>query len=290
MATSLQDITNAWGNWMNKQYNGGGVKFTASTNYSQHSELDDYRQYEVQANQQPIVYDPNAPAPQPGTVSSVHSQFRNSSSIPQTYTYKQEETTEQSFTWSVTEDLSIGIEVSASVEVPTVAELGTKVTTTVSFSASQQFSTNHSQTWSVEQPVTAPPMTILDTTMVIGTQSYNINWSANCLLTGYVAIWFNDKIKLSGSNDTHHLYFVKIEKVFNDCKQNNLISIKSSEYAINNSSVSAFSSGTFYGGQGVGVQIQVDEQSIGGPSASLAATSNTYMIPVEEDAVLGVEA
>lgn len=280
MANSLHDITNAWGKWMDKQYDGGGVKFTASTNYSAHDELDDYHDKQVVTDQQPIVYDPNAPAPTPGSMNLVTSDYVNNTSVQQSHTFTQSETTEQSFTWSITEDLSVGVEVSISAEVPLVAEVGTKVTTNLSVSSSQGQTVSNTQTWEVSEPIICPPYKTVHASMVVATQAYDINWSGTCILTGSVAIWFNDKTKLPSSNDSHHLFFVKIQQVFDDCRDHNLISL--SGYTIGSSSVSAMSSGVFRGGQGVSVSIRVDESSINGSSAAQAKSAdNSYEIPLD---------
>ena len=207
MPNSLQDITNAWGNWMNKQYDGGGVKFTASTNYSAHSELDDYHDHQVVTDQQPIVYDPNASAPTPGTMNLVTSDYVNNTSVQQSHTFSQSETTEQSFTWSISEDLSVGIEVSVSAEMPEVAQVDTKVTTNLDVSSTQGQTFDSTQTWEVSEPIICPPYKTVHATMVVSTQDYDINWSGICKLTGSVAIWFNDQIKLPTSNNSHHLFF-----------------------------------------------------------------------------------
>lgn len=278
MAQTLQQITDAWGNWMNGQYPGGGIRFTESTNYGNQSYLDQYHQYQTSATYQSMTYDPHAPAPIPGTASSVVTSYNNGSSVSQSYTYQQTLTTEQSFTWSITESLSVGIEISATEGVPEVAQVGEKVTTTLSFSSTQGATSTTTQSWSVSQPIIAPPNSHVDATMVVTTQQYNINWTATCKLAGSVAIWFNNKVALN-PGDYHWLWFIPIEQVFTQCQQNNIID--TTGYQVVAGGVLAYSSGTFAGGQGVGVSINVTESPLHAASAKdSTARLGAYTIPI----------
>ena len=224
MAKKLQEITDAWGSWMNNKYSGGGIRFTESTDYGKHSELNQYHQYETEAIFQSIIYD-NGPAPINGSVSSIETDYRNNTSSEQHYTYKESMTTEQSFTWSKTETLSVGVEISATVGVPKVAEINEKVTTYLSFSSTQEKTEKKARTWSIETPMTVKPYTHLSAKLVITTQEYDIKWTATCLLKGYVAIWFNNKVALNSNdpNNKHWLWFYPIDDVFDECAMYNII-------------------------------------------------------------------
>ena len=57
---SLQQITDAWGNWSSSR-NGTSCRFTASTNYGNRGELGNYHQYQTSAAIQNIQYDGNSP-------------------------------------------------------------------------------------------------------------------------------------------------------------------------------------------------------------------------------------
>jgi hypothetical protein len=274
MPNSLQHITDAWGSWMNSKYNGGGVKFTSSTDYDDHSELDDYHSHQTSATITSMVYDPNAPAPGPGSVDSVATTFNNSTSVQQSYTYQQTETTQQSFTWTITEALSVGVEVSATEGVPEVAQVGEKVTTTINFSSTQGITINNTQSWSVTHIVVAPPHSTIQAMMVVATQDYDINWRATCNLVGSVAIWFKNKIAVPGSNGSHNLYFYPIQQVFKDCINNNITD--TSGYQVNSSSVSALSTGVFRGGQGTSVDINMTQTD------QLSQGTMQMSIPIDE--------
>lgn len=277
---TLQQITDAWGQWMNTKYNGGGIWYTESTNYNSQSSLGAYHQYQTSATYQSTIYDPYAPSPIPGTASSVLTSYNNDSSIAQSYTYQQSMTTTQSFTWSITESLSVGVSVTATVGVPAVAQVGTTVTTSFSLSSTQGSTTTNQQQWSVSQPIIAPAYSHIEAKMVVTTQQYDIKWQATCMLSGYVAIWFNDKVCLN-PNDPHWLWFIPIDQVFRDCINNNIID--TSGYQIVNGGVLAYSSGVFTGGQGVGVSINVHQSPLSRLMAEQPAES--YDIPINKGGV-----
>jgi hypothetical protein len=260
MARTLQDVTDAWGNWMNSKYSGGGIRFTESTKYSNRSELNQYHRYETMATYQSIVYD-NGPEPINGSARSIKTDYRNNTSLEQSVVYKESMTMEQSFTWSMTESLSIGIEMSATVGVPKVAESSMKVTTTLSLSSTQGSTSKKTQTWAIEQPLRIPPRTHVNAQLVVGTQDYDINWTATCKLEGYVAIWFNNKVALNPDpDDKHWLWFYPIEAVIDECRRYGIID--TAGYQVCYGSVLAQSRGKFSGGQGINMKIDVNEEPL----------------------------
>lgn len=280
MANSLQQITDAWGNWMAAKLPfSGGMRFTESTNYGNQSDLDNYHQYQTNATVQSMTYDPAGPPPIPGSESSITTSYNNDSTVPQSYTYDQSLETQQTFTWSITEALSVGIEISATEGVPSVAQVGQKVTTNISFSSTQGASFNKTEKWAVSMPIVAPPESHIDALMVVTTAQYDIQWTAVCLLDGSVAIWFNNKVALN-PGDYHWLWFIPIEQVFSDCQQYNIID--TTGYQVVAGGVLATSTGTFTGGQGVGVAIQVKQTPISSGSDP-AGQAVTLTIPIKED-------
>ena len=121
----MQDITNAWGNWMNKKHNGGGIKFTASTKYSdQEFFLKNYYERQVQSQMLDIQYAADDTLQPEDKLTADTGSLRNDTNVTQTSTFAKSFSTTQSFTWSVTEQLSIGTEVSATVGIPDVASAG----------------------------------------------------------------------------------------------------------------------------------------------------------------------
>lgn len=282
MAKSLQEITDTWANWMNGRYSGGGIRFTASTRYSNNSELDAYHQYQTNPSDQTITFDPNAPDPTPGQAFSQATNYENDTSLQQTVTYTQSMQTSKSFTWSVTELLSIGLEVSITAGTPAVAQIGAKVTTNLTLSSTQGASESEQQTWTVANPYNVAPHTSLQATLVVTTQQYNVNWGATVTLRGCVAIWFNNKIELWPGSGYHWLWFIPVQSVIADCQANNLID--TTGYTVIGDGIFAKSSGVFTGGQGLSTSVKVKESPLHPEAASLDERGSTgeYLIPLND--------
>ncbi|MFE6687567.1 ETX/MTX2 family pore-forming toxin [Streptomyces sp. NPDC057743] len=263
---SLQEITDAWGSWMAKERfpASNGCRFTASTEYGKQSALNDYHRYQVGAKYRGITYDPSAPSPIPGQVSSVTTNYRNGSAVEQTVTYKQSKTTEQDLRISVTESLKIGISMEVSAEIPAVAKVSETTSIETNLSSTQEFTHKETQTWSVDLPLRIPPKSAIEASLVVGTQQYDIDWSATVNMTGNVAIWFEEKVDLNHDGDRHWLWFVPIEEVFRDCRANSIVD--TTGYEITADGVDAYASGTFGGGQGVSLNVNVVQKDLDGTS------------------------
>ncbi|MGE8553422.1 MAG: ETX/MTX2 family pore-forming toxin [Chryseobacterium jejuense] len=242
---SLQQITDAWGKWYSQQH-GTTCRFTASTDYSSQSFLDDYHQYQVSTTTQSIVYDGDS-IPTNGSNVAFETIYNNNTQVSNQQSLIETETSTQSFEWSITEALAIGVEISATEGVPAVASSTQKVTVNLSLSSTQKSTVTNTQSWSVNTMLTIPPQSSIKADIVIGTQSYNINFTVSVMLNGYVAIWNNDKV------NGHWLWFIPITQVFSDCIANNIID--TSGYDIVGGGVSTTASGVFTGSQGVNVVV-----------------------------------
>ncbi|WP_347218257.1 ETX/MTX2 family pore-forming toxin [Chryseobacterium sp.] len=255
---SLQQITDAWGNWYSKQH-GTTCRFTASTNYGSQSFLDDYHQYQVNTTTQSIVYDGNS-LPTNGSDVAFETIYNNNTQVANQQSLIETETSTQAFEWSITEALSIGVEISATEGVPAVASSTQKVTVNLSLSSTQKSTVTNTQSWSVNTMLTIPAQSSVKADIVIGTQSYNINFTVTVMLNGYVAIWNNDKV------NGHWLWFIPITQVFSDCIANNIID--TSGYDIVGSGVSTTASGVFTGSQGVNVVVNTIQYPLNSNDAS----------------------
>ncbi|RCH70045.1 cytotoxin leucocidin [Streptomyces sp. SDr-06] len=277
-ARPLQEITDAWGQWMARERfpASNGCRFTASTDYGKQNFLADYHRHQVGAKYQDIIYDANAPSPVPGQVSSVATNYRNGTEVEQTVTYKQSKTTEQDLRISVTQSLKIGVTVEVSAEIPAVAKVSETTSIEASLSSTQEFTHKETQTWSVDLPLRIPPKSQVEATLVVGTQKYDIDWTATVTLRGNVAIWFNEKVDLNQDGNRHWLWFVPVEQVFRDCRQHQIIDTPG--YEIVADGVNAFASGTFSGGQGVSLNVNADQKPLGGGRG--AVESRTIPIPL----------
>ncbi|GAA0395777.1 cytotoxin leucocidin [Streptomyces luteireticuli] len=276
----LQEITDAWGRWMAKERfpKSNGCRFTASTDYGKQGALGSYHQYQVRAKYSGITYDPSAPSPVPGQVSSVVTNYRNGTDVEQTVTYKQSRTTEQNLRISVTESLKVGVTVQVSAEVPAVAKVSETTSIEATLSSTQEFAHKETQNWSVDLPLKIPAKSVVEASLVVGTQKYDIDWTATVGLTGSVAIWFEEKVDLNHDGDYHWLWFVPVEEVFRDCRANGIID--TSGYEVTGDGVNAFASGTFSGGQGVSLSVNAVQKPLDARAAKRGATATERTIPV----------
>ncbi len=225
---------------------------------------------------------PQAPSPKPGSVSSVKSHFKNDSSVQQSITYKQSETTTQSFNWSVSEKLAIGLEVSVKAGLPAVAEVTTKFSTNLELSSTQGASDTKSQSWEVSQQVLCPPYSNITAQLNVHTAEYDISWTAETKLKGYVAIWFKNRFYKPGFDSDHHLYFIPIGKVIDDCIKNNIISTNGYK-KVSSSTIMASSRGKFYGGQGTDLVVDIKETSLNKDMSIIENMDHIeYSIPIDE--------
>ena len=262
---SLQQITDAWGAWYSAQ-NGTTCRFTASTDYASQSFLDNYHQYQVGAVCQNIIYDGSS-VPTNGSNIAFETIFNNNTQVQNQQSLVETESSTQTFTWSITEALSIGVEVSATEGVPAVASSSQKVTVTLSFSSTQSKTVTNTQTWSVNTIVNIPANSSIKADIVIGTQSYNIDFTATVMLSGWVAIWNNDKI------NGHWLWFIPINQVFSDCIANNIID--TSGYNSLGGGICTTAKGVFTGSQGINVVVNTAQSPLASGNNSARKTLST---------------
>lgn len=192
--------------------------------------------------------------------------------MQQQNTFQETSTSTQSFTWSITESLSIGIEISATEGVPAVASSSQKVTVSLSLSSTQGATSSNTQTWQVNTPINVPANSSVKADMVISSQSYDVNFTASVLLQGYVAIWNNDKV------NGHWLWFHPIDSVFQDCISNNIID--TSGYSIASGGVMTQATGIFSGSQGISVGVTAYQYPLRGAGLDETAPEVSTINPL----------
>jgi toxin ETX/toxin MTX2 len=278
----IQTITDKWGGWIAGQ-RGTSCRFTASTNYASQSDLDAYHQWQCTVTCESISYDGNSP-PTGGADVAYELWYDNSSARDQGETFEYSSSTTQSFAWSITEALSVGIEVSATEGVPEVASSTQKISVTLSLSSTQGATHTQEQDWKVSSQIVVPTESSIKCDMVINSQSYDINFTQNVSIDGHVAIWFNDKQDLNNNGDYHWLWFIPITEVFSDVVSNNLID--TSGYQVGGT-VLATMSGTFTGSQGVSVGVTTHQYPLRSSAPAQAfkpvAKSAVYLGAVPAD-------
>ncbi len=275
MPRNLKDILDQWGPAMSAQLGGGKVKFIDSTYYGDQKELDPYRDRRVRVIESTLTYDLSPTLPDPTKLSSEVVTFPNTTGIDQTFVFSQSFNVERSFSWSTTETLSIGLEVSVEAEIPLTAKVGAKITTDLSLSSTQAAETSESYTFEVAPNITVRPGMEIDATLVVTHQAYAYNWYAQTRLSGDVAIRFDKEVSFWGDpNEKHKLWFVPIDSVILQCDYKG---IDHSGYQQVPGAVLVSTSGTLTGGQGVAAAVMLVEHPLG-ETAMAAADAN--LVPV----------
>lgn len=248
---SLQSITDAWGKWIADK-KGTDCRFTASTNYSSQSDLDDYHKYQCTAEALEIVYDGNSP---PTGMADVAYElwYDNATNLDQNENFQYSSETKQSFSWTLSETLSIGVKVSATEGVPDVASSTQEVSVELDLTSTKTKSHEEDQTWEADTYVQVPAQSSLKCDMIINSQSYDIDFTQPVLIKGDVAIWFADKVAWNGGSDKHWLWFISIHQVLSDVIANNLAN--TSGYTLVSGGIHANPKGVFKGSQGVSVNV-----------------------------------
>ena len=134
---SLQSITDAWGDWIAQKHH-TTMNYTASTNYGAQSTLSQYTNKQVTATYQNTNYmavtDPRWRCRMCWTLRD----FINGTSVMQSQTVSFTKETSSTFSWSVTEAISIGNTVEVSVSIPEVLGAKGSTSTNLSLSSTQR--------------------------------------------------------------------------------------------------------------------------------------------------------
>ncbi|MBI8316236.1 ETX/MTX2 family pore-forming toxin [Pseudomonas aeruginosa] len=237
----LQVITDAWGYWFAKR-NGLSLHFTASTKYSGNWHLDPYHRYEVEVTPltstlrfgSPTLVNSNVGYKDKKTI-------KNDSSTDQIteidFSYDRTDT----FKWSVTEALKVGVSVKGGVEVPLLAKAEASASTEISLSSTQETTKAVKHTVTTKLPLKVAPYKKIVANAKALVLEYNSDWQMSAFLQGSVAVRFNEWFKWN-TPEKHALWFIPIETIFSDVIYHNIID--ASGYQVVNGGVHAIARGT----------------------------------------------
>ena len=260
--TTLQQMTDAWGTWL-AQKNGTSCMFTSSTSYSDHFELGNYTENQCNVQQYAYSYLYGF-VPTGQALIAYQTDYDNATGVTQTENFQYTATSAQSFNWSITEDLEVGVSASGEIGLPFVAEGTVTVTAKFDLSSTQGDTYTNTQSWTVSTPINVPAESSVQCTMLINTQSYNIPFSVAVVMHGYVAIWFNDQVNLDGSG-FHWLWFIPITSMFSDVINNSLVDA-TAYFADDMGGLYTEVQGQLTGSQGINTQVTTNE----GPADAIA--------------------
>lgn len=218
----LQQITDAYGNWMSNLLKGNGIKFTASTDYAAHSEyLERYYYQQVTVSVSPLEYE----SPQTFFNDYIYSDailLTNDSDQPKQMRYRGSLTVSRKFTWTTQQPMLLGIDLHESVVSPDITDLIPAMSASLDLGAKTNSSAEDTQEWAVDELITVPAHTTIQCMFRVIMTRYELPWTAPARLNNAVAVWYNDKVP-GPDRERHWLYFYPIDTVITECSMYEVI-------------------------------------------------------------------
>lgn len=253
--SDLQDLAQKWGNAFSKHY---GTTCRWVDLHATRLEMAQYQQYKIAAKVTNVRYKRSGTAiDMPGVV--VTDTTINDTSLVQKSIFKHTKSTTSTFTWTVKETISIGFSLTFTVGVPPECSSTATITANISVDSTQSDTKTEKEDWEIDRNVAVPPHTEVDMTWTINEKQSSATFHAYIILTGYIAIWNDDKIDINnpGGGDRHWLWFIPIDEAFNQMKDWG-VSV-SSLYTIGSGSVTYRASGNCTGVSGFNTTFQLKQ-------------------------------
>jgi len=133
--------------------------------------------------------------------------FHNGGSLPIKGLVHKTKSVASTFTWSVTESLKIGAEVSIDAGIPEVISGDIKLTTELNLASTQQQTTKTTDTFKVSHEIVVPPKSKVKAVITITETEVSVPWTAMMHVSGWEAIWLEEKC-----ND-HWLWFIPVQQL-----------------------------------------------------------------------------
>ncbi len=264
--TTLQQLTDAWGRWQASR-NGTSLGWTASTNYGDQSDLDNWHQYQMGADLQSMVVNGSSlPTSQSDICNTLF--YNNNTDSPQQLTVTDSRHTTDTFTWTMKESLEVGVDVTTTIGLPDAVSVEIKVGMKVGVSSEQTQTTTQDRSWTIDTPIVIPPRSSVKADVIIASHDYNINYTATLFLHNYVAIWYNDQV------NGHFLWFTPIAQVLSECIDNAAaIGVNVNGYSLTPGGISMQTTGTFTGSHGLNVSVMATQLPAGAANARSVRSS-----------------
>ncbi|HEY0071545.1 MAG TPA: ETX/MTX2 family pore-forming toxin, partial [Chloroflexia bacterium] len=148
----------------------------------------DYSKLCLQLNPAGLEYDAADQIYSPLLVAEVS--YVNNGRAEDTQALRVGKTTIDSFSWSLTESIEVGVTTSFSVKAPIFAEGKVEVSMAVSFSATQTQSKEEVQNWELDTGISIPPHTRVKVTATVRQSRYDPTFTADVWITGEVRAYY----------------------------------------------------------------------------------------------------
>ncbi|WP_248921085.1 ETX/MTX2 family pore-forming toxin [Pseudomonas entomophila] len=262
----IDTITNTWGRWKTAQY-GTTCWFTESTQYARNKDTRGYMQYQTNVSApKDLVYSSYAQSDGGSALLGKYDTINDGGQVIE-HTVSLQQGLSDTFTWSVTEQLKIGVSVKANAGIPLIGGAETTSTVEMDLSSTQGASTTKSSNYGASTTVPISPHTHGWGEVDLSFTELRTQWVGNASMVGCVAIWFNNKVALNNNGDYHYLWFIPIQQVFSEIIQHNIIS--TSGYVVQGGGVLAQATGTFHSSMGLSLKTISHEQPYPGDNKAV---------------------
>ncbi|MGK5638189.1 ETX/MTX2 family pore-forming toxin [Streptomyces sp. URMC 126] len=218
--TDLQKITDVWAAFASYSLKGGGVWFTASTDYKAHHDTNkpEHLGKQVKVELANVRYDLGNEVLTNSWDNVDSAVVTNDTSLEQSTNRTFSKELSETYSATVTKTVKVGVEVSGTLGIENVASAGVKISMEATYSKAETNTKTEKRAWTLSTPVKVPAHSTVTAIMQVNERSLEIRWAADVKLAGYVAVWFNAKVDLNnkGGDDKHNLWFVPIQQVFAD--------------------------------------------------------------------------
>lgn len=190
-----------------------------------------------------------------------HSVDKNEGSEPISVPFSRTETETDTFSWSITEGLKYTASLKLSI---LIAEVSGSYT--IDLSSTQGKTETKQTSWTVGRTVTEAPYKETEITWLLERVKKHGNFTANVFVSGYVAIWFKDKIDYRdpNGNNKHWLWFVTPATVVS--------TVGASGFTIHGSSVSFNATGAIDFNVGIETSLDVKETPLNADGKTFLTT------------------
>jgi len=212
-----------------------------------HPELKDYQQYKVTAKVLGTTYDHLKEFGRPDYI--YYQKFQNKTNADQSHMFTRTETTEASFTWSLTEGIEVGISVKGSVGLPFISNAVT-AHTTIDFSATQTNTETVTQEWSIQQEVKIPAQKQVDTVLTIYDKGFNATFTTNIEIGGWFAVHTTAPVEYKNTGKKQLFFFPVTQALQNGTPYG---------YSVKGDKVIFSAYGVWTGVQGIGSEVTITE-------------------------------
>ena len=246
--SNFQTICTDWGKWFSKQH---GTTCNWVRLHAEGKAMKQYNKYKIKVEKcegphvvrkivteaEPYLYDEN---------------FTNDTDIEQSSNFEHKVSMTATFTSSVTSGIKVGLDVSSEIEIPLEAKEKIKLSTEINLSSTQSKTVSKTQEWSISQPVKVPPHKKVNAAVCVNKMNYDIDYTMDVVISGFVAIWNKSKIDLGDGK--HWLYFFPVAHV--------LIDKPYPGYAVRGNKVVFTTKGKIKGVQGVEATVVLTQQPL----------------------------